>query len=221
MKRITLIIILLSISTYGQQNQCLCSNGTELELKGVKPAMTFELANGETYNICGFVNSKISDNQLLISDFDIFNCKTDELLLESLSQNCFVNFKDGVLEITEMGLLRFGNNWEYETVPLGHRKIYFDEDTIQNIIKRPDFKNHKIDQNQIDEFMLELENVAKTYKDEELLTKIEKLEVLALIDNEKAWEILLEFRSYFKIESNELIEDTLFESIERIKKQKK
>ncbi|MEP0214510.1 MAG: hypothetical protein ABJD66_14915 [Cellulophaga sp.] len=192
-----------------------------MELKGVKPAMTFELANGETYNICGFVNSKISDNQLLISDFDIFNCKTDELLLESLSQNCFVNFKDGVLEITEMGLLRFGNNWEYETVPLGHRKIYFDEDIIQNIIKRPDFKNHKIDQNQIDEFMLELENVAKTYKDEELLTKIEKLEVLALIDNEKAWEILLEFRSYFKIESNELIEDTLFESIERIKKQKK
>jgi len=221
MKKVKLIIILFSISIYGQQNQCLCSNGIELELKGVAPAMTFELANGITYSICGFVNSKISDNQFLISDFDIFNCKTGELLLESLSQNCFVNFKEGILEITEIELLRFGNNWDYETIPFEYRQIYFDKGIVQNIIKRPNFKLHKIDQNQIDEFMLELEKVDERYENEELVRKIEKLEVLSLIGNEKAWKILSDFKSYFKLKDNELIDWALFKSIERIKKQKK
>ena len=218
MNKLTLILFIFSISIYGQKAECLCFNGKELKLKGAQPQMTFMLENKKTYNVCGFIENKISNTQILISDFNIFDCENGELIFESLSQNSFVNFKEGVLEIVQMDLLRFGEDWEYETIPIGLVNIYYKDSIIHKTTTRPDFKNHKISQKQMDEFMFEFESIDKRNKKEGLIEIIEKLEVLALIGNEKAVKILSEFNTYFNIAENELALEMLATTLNRTKK---
>ncbi|MEO9511616.1 MAG: hypothetical protein ABJN84_07925 [Flavobacteriaceae bacterium] len=218
MNKLTLILFIFSISIYGQKSECLCFNGEELQLEGAEPQMTFMLENGKTYNVCGFIENKMSNTQILISDFNIFDCESGELIFESLSQNSFINFKEGVLEIVQMDLLRFGENWEYETIPTGLVNIHYKDSIIDKTTTRPDFKNHKINQKQIDEFMLEFESIDKRNEKEGVIEKIEKLGALALIGNEKAMKILSDFNTYFNITENELALEMLATTINRTKK---
>mgnify|MGYP006155070387 FL=1 len=149
----------------------------------------FNFKNGQSLIICGF-----EENDLIL-EFNVIDCSSEKSISEySAVQTCTYEFKNDTLKIFELKLLPSGKNWKWQ-----FEKISVEIFTLKNnkIIKIPpkpifyvDFQMSDFEQNEfINDIILNKDNgLQYDWEWEEI---IGKLELLSLIKNEKALEILL------------------------------
>mgnify|MGYP006207160851 FL=1 len=189
--RISLIIIFVFISNLNviaQNKTCLCIDGIGSS-RNDKPIKNFNFKNGQSLIICGF-----EENDLIL-EFNVIDCSTEKSISEySAVQTCGYEFKNDTLKIFELKLLPSGKNWKWQ-----FEKISVEIFTLKNnkIIKIPpkpifyvDFQMSDFEQNEfINDIILNKDNgMQYDWEWEEI---IGKLELLSLIKNQKALEILL------------------------------
>ena len=199
MRIITLLSFLLLISTLliGQTNSCECFNGIGSS-ENDKPSLIVEFVNGQKLSVCGYEQKKISENEVLISEFNVFDCKTGKSFTEyGAVQNCQVSFENGVLKIIEFKYLPAGKNWEWKQVQIGLEQIFVKENKLIVIGQKPKCENIKIEKERIDEFFAELDSIKMNGKIENPEEILGKLEILSLNNNQKATTILFDFENYF------------------------
>ena len=136
-----------------------------------------------------------SDFADLILEFNVIDCSSEKSISEySAVQTCTYEFKNDTLKIFELKLLPSGKNWKWQ-----FEKISVEIFTLKNnkIIKIPpkpifyvDIQMSDFEQNEfINDIILNKDNgLQYDWEWEEI---IGKLELLSLIKNQKALEILL------------------------------
>ena len=212
MKTLLLIIFFTSTTVFSQNSNCKCFNSELLELKGAKPSLVFKLKNNQELNLCGFIQKK-SENEWIGNDFAVSDCENGKLIIES-SSNSVISYDSNALSIIEIKFLRIGENWNEKITPVSFKKIYSEKDSLRISTKLPRFKNDLIPKNQVDIFFIQLEKKIKKKETVDIILTLEKLEALSVIGNQKAFDFLIDFKSYFDLEENELYESKLKESIE-------
>jgi hypothetical protein len=212
MKTLFIILFFVSITAFSQNSNCKCFNSKLLELKGAQPEFVFKLKNNQELNLCGFIQKK-SENEWIGSDFAISDCQNGKLIIES-STNSVITYDSNTLSIIEMRFLRTGENWTEEIIPISFKEIYSRKDSLKISTKRPRLKKGLITKNRIDTFFIQMEEKIKKGESVNIILTLEKLETLSVIGNQKAFEFLLNFKSFFDLKENELYESKLKESIE-------
>mgnify|MGYP006146250139 CR=1 FL=1 len=159
------------------------------EVKKFGSIKNFNFKNGQSLIICGF-----EENDLIL-EFNVIDCSSEKSISEySAVQTCTYEFKNDTLKIFELKLLPSGKNWKWQ-----FEKISVEIFTLKNnkIIKIPpkpifyvDIQMSDFEQNEfINDIILNKDNgMQYDWEWEEI---IGKLELLSLIKNEKALEILL------------------------------
>ena len=189
--RIFIIIIFIfssNLNVIAQNKTCLCIDGIG-STRNDKPIKNFNFKNGQSLIICGF-----EENDLIL-EFNVIDCSSEKSISEySAVQTCTYEFKNDTLKIFELKLLPSGKNWKWQ-----FEKISVEIFTLKNnkIIKIPpkpifyvDIQMSDFEQNEfINDIILNKDN--RMQYDWEWEEIIGKLELLSLIKNEKALEILL------------------------------
>lgn len=73
-KQLTIILTIISITVTAQSTDCRCFNGigsSEFD----EPSLTIDFSNGTTLSVCGYEQEKLNENEVYISEFNVFNCK--------------------------------------------------------------------------------------------------------------------------------------------------
>ncbi|WP_167618206.1 hypothetical protein [Maribellus sediminis] len=199
MKKYLFLISLIVTSNFilGQTKECNCFAGIGSS-ENDKPSLIVELSNGVNLTVCGYKHKEISDKEIIISEFNIFDCKTGKSLAEyGAVRTCTVKFDSGKLFITELIGLHVGENWEWQLVPLSQEQITGKDEGV--VISSPKCVYEKIDvpNAKVDKFMEEVQELkGKGYnKNHDLI--MNKLTYLALNGNSKARNILTNFDTYF------------------------
>ena len=123
-KLLIIILTIISITASAQSADCGCFNGIGSS-ESDKPSLTIEFSNGTTLSVCGYEQEKLSENEILISEFNIFNCKTGEQLVEyGAIQNCIIEKNKFALTIKELKYLPAGDNWKWKQIQIG-QTTYF------------------------------------------------------------------------------------------------
>jgi hypothetical protein len=200
MKPILVLFILISTSSilFGQEEKCKCFNGIGSS-ESDKPSLIVPFKNGINLSVCGYELEKISQNEIRISEFNVFNCKTGKSLVEySALQTCNVTLNSGRLLITELKNLPAGVNWKWTLIPISQKQISEQGNNVIISSEKCVYEKIKIPQSKIDQFMEEVEQLkGKGYnKMHEMI--MGRLTLLALNGNSKARSILTNFDTYFK-----------------------
>ena len=153
--------------------------------------MTLDFSNGRSVSVCGFKEE--GTNQIKVSEFDVFDCANGKSLTQfHAMQSCYIKTKKDTLVIKLLKMLPAGENWKLIPVQISEQLITLKNKELKVTNLQPilntDFSINK--KNQV-EFITNLKN--ETVKD-----NIGKLEVLSLLGNIEAWNILE------KLEINEL-----------------
>lgn len=168
-----------------QINTCNCFDGIGSR-KGDAPISKFSFSNNQSIIICGYKEDEI------ISEFDIFNCKDGTSISQyDATQNCQVRFKKDTIEIIEIKNLP-STNWEWELISIGKELIILKDSSIESLQQKPFFTSPKISKKEQKEFLDGIEinknnGLQQDWDWEEILAK---LEVLSLMQNQRAKQIL-------------------------------
>ncbi len=216
-KLLTIILTIISITVTAQSTDCGCFNGIGSS-ESDKPSLTIEFSNGTTLSVCGNEQKKLSENEVLISEFNVFNCKTGEQLVEyGAIKNCIVKKDEHGLTITELKYLPIGENWKWEQVKIGLQQIFVKENKLIVLNQKPAFRKVKIDEKRTESFLQKLrkmKGVGKLDNPEEILGR---LEVLALNDIKEAVAILYDFENYFNYRTDGAIAEQWKDAIATVK----
>jgi hypothetical protein len=197
-----LILLFISTSAIAQTPACGCFNGIG-SMETDKPSLTIEFSNGLILTVCGYEQEKLNMNEVLISEFNVFNCATKESIVEyGAIQNCIVKKDKQELHISELKFLPAGENWKWIQVPIGTQRIFIKENELIVLEQVSSFKPIKIDPIETERFLKEVKELkgkGKISNPEELLGR---LEILALNDNLEAQNILFDFENYFKYQTD-------------------
>ncbi len=199
MKNILILsfFLLNSVISFGQNKDCRCYKGIGSNDQDI-PNLIYNFSNGQKISVCGFEQNRTADNELLISEFNVFNCETGTVYVEyEALQNCKVSIKNNALEIIELRLYPAGENWEWMPLPIGIERIYEKGNDIISTGQLTYYHNITIKKERIDAFYIELENMKLRGELEDLELIIGKLELLAINGEEKAKSILIDFENYF------------------------
>ena len=189
-------LIFLSQLVISQVDDCKCFNGFGSH-ENDNPNLTIGFSNGINLSICGYEREKISDSEIVISEFDVFNCKTEEsIIFFGALQTCQIISKTDTLVIKHLASLPTGKNWKWQLTLVTQQFIYPHKDSI--IITSPVciYEKTQIEQPRVDQFFRELEAFKGKGYNKEMENLIGKLGVLTLNGNIKARNILNEFISY-------------------------
>lgn len=192
----TASLIFISRLVFSQADDCRCFEEFGFT-NAKKPGLVIEFSNGINLSVCGYEIEKISDTEIIISEFAVFNCKTEKsLIFFGALDNCLLNLTPDTLSIKHLTHLPFGQNWKWELKPVTQQLIYPNSDSI--IITSPNciYEKAIIDQAITDQFFSELEQLKGKGYNDDLENIIGKLGVLTLNGNTKARKILNDFRSY-------------------------
>lgn len=216
-KLLVFILTTISITVAAQPENCGCFNGIGSS-ESTKPSLTTKFSNGVALSVCGYEREKLSENEVLISEFNVFNCNTGERLVEYTAvQNCIVRKTKLGLEIIELTFLPAGENWKWEQVKIGEQQIVFEENQLVVLDQKPAFEEAKIDQIEIDSFFEQMRNTKGTGKLEDPEEILGRLEFLALNDFKEAVDILYDFENYFKYQTDGAIAEQLKDAVETVK----
>ena len=218
MRNVLLLSFLLITSTSlsGQANDCGCFNGIGSS-ENDKPSLSVKFSNGQKVSVCGYEHKKISNNKVLISEFNVFDCKTGEsLTVYGAMQNCQVSFENGVLKIIELKYLPAGKNWKWKQVPVGIEQILIEKNKLIVVKQKPQFENTKIEKERIDKFFAELDSIKMNGKVENPEDILGKLEILSLNNNQKAITFLFDFENYFNYVPDGAIAEQLKDAISTV-----
>jgi hypothetical protein len=123
-------LILISQFVFSQVDDCNCFNGIG-STESKKPSLSINFSNGLDFSICGYNQEIVSENEAIISEFDVFNCKTGESIITfGALQTCTVITKTDTLIIEEMIDLPVEKDWKNKKVKITRRKIYPQNDTL-------------------------------------------------------------------------------------------
>lgn len=219
MRRIILSSVLFLISNFlfGQNKDCGCFDGIGSS-ENDKPSLTLEFSDGDKISVCGYEEKKISDNKVLMSEFNVFNCKTGKSLTEyGAVQNCLVSIENGKLIIVELKYLPAGDNWKWIQVPIGVEKVFSNGTKVLATGKSPNFEKVKIEKERIETFYRELDSIKENGEIKDPENILGKLEILALNGERKARVILFYFENYFKYETDGAIAEQWKDAVATVK----
>ncbi|MBN2636694.1 MAG: hypothetical protein JXR61_10525 [Prolixibacteraceae bacterium] len=190
------ILIIISQLAYSQINECSCFDGIGSS-KNEKPSLTINFSNGIDLSICGYEEEKISKTEVIIREFDIFNCKTGESYITfGALQPCNLSSKTDTIVIKHLAPLPTGKNWKWQLTQVTQQIIYPHNDSIIITPQKCIYKKIDIEQNLTDQFFYELEQFKGKGYNKEMENLIGKLGVLTLNGNIKARNILNDFIVY-------------------------
>lgn len=152
MKQLVFIFLLLLLSQFsnGQMVKCKCFDGFGSS-ENDTPALIIEFNNGVALSVCGFLKERKSNTEVIISEFDIFNCNTGQSVFQfGAFQTYNIKSQTDSLIITELKYLPAGKNWKREFVPLTQLEIFQLGDTIaaslpKNVFSRKHCCHHQAD----------------------------------------------------------------------------
>ncbi len=216
-KLLTIILTIISITVTAQSTDCGCFNGIGSS-ESDKPSLTIKFRNGTTLSVCGYEQERISESEVLISEFNVFNCKTVEQLVEyGAVQNCIVKKDELGLTITELKYLPAGENWKWEQVKIGLQKIFVKENQLVVLDQKPAFEQVKIDETRTNSFIEQLRKIRGTGKIDSPEEVLGRLEILALNDVKEAIEILNDFENYFNYQTDGAIAEQWKDAVASVK----
>lgn len=196
---ILLISLMISISSllYSQTENCGCFNGIGAT-KDHKPSLNIEFTNGIRITVCGYEQKKLRDNEVLISEFNVFDCRTGESLAEyGAVQNCLVKIENEILKIIELKNLPAGKNWKWKQVSIGLQQIVVKENKLTVLGQQPQYEKTEIEKEKVELLLAELADLKGKGSLENPEEILGRLEILALNGNQKATDILTDFENYF------------------------
>ena len=198
MKQNLLIVSLIFISqlAFSQVEDCKCFNGISSN-GSENPSLTINFSNEINLSICGYEEEKKSETEVIISEFDVFNCNTGESLITfGALQPCDVIVKPDTIVIKHLAPLPTGNSWKWQLTSVTQQLIF--PKNNNTIITNPTciYVKTEIEQSQIDQFYSELEQLKGKGYNDDLENLIAKLGVLTLNGDTKARNILNNFRLY-------------------------
>lgn len=199
MKQLVFVFFLLSLSqfSFGQTVKCKCFDGIGSS-ENDTPVLTIEFDNGVNLSVCGYLKERKSNTEVILSEFDIFNCNTGQSVFQfGALQTYNIKSKTDSLIITELKYLPAGKNWKREFVPLTQLEIFEQDDTITASLPKSVYNEVDIDPTEVENFFNELEQLKGKGNNSELEIIVGKLEVLTLNGNTEAKAILNNFQEYF------------------------
>jgi hypothetical protein len=215
-KLITIILTIISITVVAQSTDCGCFNGIG-STESDKPSLTIKFSNGTTLSVCGYEQERLSENEVLISEFNVFNCKTGEQLVEyGAVQNCIVKKDKHGLTITELKYLPADENWKWEQVKIGLQQIFVKENELVVLEQKSAFEQVVIEESKAD-FLIELRSLKGTGKLDNPEEILGRLEILALNDFKGAVDILFDFENYFNYKTDGAIAEQWKDAVATVK----
>jgi hypothetical protein len=191
-------LVAASGSMEDENSSCSCFRGIGSVI-GDTPAMAVAVGDSSGLAVCGFTESKIDLNKIIMSEFDVFDCQNGNSIARySSSERVQIEFKNSVLHLSEMQGLPIGVNWEWRDVVVTTRKISVD--AASKDITDPEwvFDSPLPDKRQITVFLNQLESLRKNKNKvlEHIEEIIGKLVVTSITGDKSAEKILLELEQY-------------------------
>lgn len=173
---------------------CKCFNGIGSS-EDDKPIVCLKLSNGTSLSLCGYFDNEKQNGKLIMSEFNVFNCKTGNALVEyGAVQTCRIEQKKDSLIIKELKLLPAGENWNWELIQIAKQEITQSEGQIIVSNQVPVFRKFEIDETIQMEFLNSLEKGNGFGSEWE--SDLGRLELLSLLGNDTAWEILKNYEDF-------------------------
>jgi len=175
-------------------NECSCYNGIGSS-EADKPIFSSSFSNGSSVSLCGYLNEDMQKGSQIISEFNVFDCKTGTALVEyGALQTCRVIKKENSIVIEELSYLPAGENWEWMLIQIGKQTLLPKGEGIYVQPQIPKLEKIKINKTKQSKFLNSLQK--GNGFGEEWESDIGKLEVLSLIGNDRAWEILKNYQEF-------------------------
>jgi len=181
-----------------KDNSCKCFDGIGSK-KGDTATLVLNFTNGPSISVCGFVDKEMEG--LIISEFNVFECKTGKSLTEyDAMQICRLIEKKDSLIIQEMKYLPIGKNWEWNLIQIGEEVITTKDHKTFTTGNKPKLEEITIDNNIAKIFLNSIKKRRGHSNEWEL--EIGKLEVLTLLGNERAKYILENYEEFIGKETD-------------------
>ncbi len=186
------------------KNTCNCFEGIGSK-KGDTATLIINFTNGQNISVCGFVDKEMEGT--IISEFNVFECKTGKALTEyDAMQICRLQEKKDSLIIQELKYLPTGKNWTWNLIQIGEEIITIKDNKIFTTGSKAKLEKFTIDKNDAKIFLNSLVKGKGHSKEWEL--EIGKLEVLTLLGNEKAKSILENYEEFTGQETDGAVAET-------------
>jgi len=176
------------------ESDCKCFNGIG-STESDKPILTSTFSNGVSLGLCGFFDKEMQDEGLIMSEFNVFNCKNGNALVEyGAVQICRIEEKKDTLTIYELKYLPIGTNWNWELIQIAKQEILVAEGNLIAKPQIPELAKFTIDEVIQREFLNSLKKGNGFGSEWE--SDLGKLEVLSLLGNDVAWKILKNYEDF-------------------------
>jgi hypothetical protein len=183
-----------------KEKRCQCFNGIGASEKDT-PVLIFEFSNGNSISICGYKDPDLQTSELNILEFNVFDCKSGESYVEyGAMENCIIKTKQDTLIIQLFEYLPVGKNWKWKSTQVAEQIITIDLNEIQPSEIFPKYEPIPIDNKMQTDFLSSLKKgkgFGNNWEDD-----LGKLEVLSLLGNEKAWEILKNYENFTGLQTD-------------------
>lgn len=182
----------LNLEPQNKNNSCNCFDGIG-SVKGEPATFEINFTNGHSISICGFLDKEKEGT--IISEFNVFECKTGKSLTEyDATQICRLFERKDSLIIQELKYLPTGKNWDWNLIQIGEEIITINDNNIFTSGIMPKLEKFAIDDNDAKIFLTTFTKGKGHNNDWEL--EIGKLEVLTLLGNEQAKYLLANYDEY-------------------------
>ncbi len=176
------------------ESVCKCFNGIGSS-ENDKPITTSTFSNGTSVSLCGFFDKEMQGEGLIMSEFNVFNCQTGDVLVEyGALQICRIEEQEDLLIVKELKYLPIGSNWNWELIQIGKQEIRLNEGKVDVTPQIPELEKFAIDEVIQRQFLNSLKK-GKGFGSE-WESELGKLEVLSLLGNDDAWEILKNYEDF-------------------------
>jgi hypothetical protein len=185
-----------------QSKTCGCFDGIGSTKKD-KPSLSVALNNGVTLTVCGYEQKRLSESEVLMSEFNVFDCATGKSIVQyRAADECIVKKDQLGLRIEMLAFLPAGEEWKWKQVKIGVQQILLKDNQVVVSDKKPAFDKIGFNQNQIDDFMAKIRSMKEKGKLDNPEEILGGLEILALNDVKEAGDILKDFENYFDYQTD-------------------
>lgn len=175
-------------------DKCSCFKGIGSS-KRDKPLVISNFSNGSSISICGYLEEKIQEAGFFVSEFNVFNCMDGSILVEyDALQLCKIEKSKNDLTIKELKYLPIGKDWEWGLLKIGKQIISEKNGELSVSDQYPELGKVHIPRKSAKGFLDSLKQGAGFGPEWE--SDIGKLEVLSLIGNDRAWQILSNYEEF-------------------------
>ncbi len=185
----------------GQTDSCLCQRGIGSK-NGDAPKLVHSFNNGISLAVCGWVNPGVTHEDLFISEFSVFDCRTGDWYARYYALDyCKVVSEGDSLIIFEMKTMPSNNNWEWETMAF-RKRIFYEKDNVVWHGLVPCFIQDSLSKRFVSKSLKDLEKFRGTSDYEEESQLIGRLEYLTLNGSEIAKKRLFNLEEYYNVKTN-------------------